>query len=283
MKVIFSKKTKTKKKCFARGKSFDKYNCEKERCHLNTLLPYCLSAFKKCAAFTLAEVLITIGIIGVVAALTIPNLISAYKKTVVVTKLKSTYVLLQQAIKLSEVHNEPLETWDIPNAAWNNDQQYTLGKPFAEKYILPYVETSVKDCGLRPNKCLPYSVYKINKTKDNNYGALVNHYYVFMLKNGVAIELGLYGSFVSMKVYTNRNVNSSTIGKDIFHFILVKSDLNNADVIVNKPGLYLEGYGYNRTKLINDNSRGCNKSSGGNYCNALIMLDGWKISNDYPW
>ena len=31
-------------------------------------------------AFTLAEVLITLGIIGVVAAITIPNLISTYRK-----------------------------------------------------------------------------------------------------------------------------------------------------------------------------------------------------------
>lgn len=34
--------------------------------------------FKK--AFTLAEVLITLGIIGIVAAITIPNLIANYQK-----------------------------------------------------------------------------------------------------------------------------------------------------------------------------------------------------------
>lgn len=31
-------------------------------------------------AFTMAEVLITLGIIGIIAALTIPNLIEGYKK-----------------------------------------------------------------------------------------------------------------------------------------------------------------------------------------------------------
>lgn len=38
--------------------------------------------------FTLAEVLITLGIIGVVSAITIPSLISKYEKQATVTKLK---------------------------------------------------------------------------------------------------------------------------------------------------------------------------------------------------
>ena len=52
--------------------------------HIN-LFTY--SPYKK-AAFTLAEVLVTLGIIGVVAALTIPALIADYKKIVYVNQLK---------------------------------------------------------------------------------------------------------------------------------------------------------------------------------------------------
>ena len=40
---------------------------------------------KKKAAFTLAEVLITLGIIGIVAAMTMPMLIAKYQKLVVET------------------------------------------------------------------------------------------------------------------------------------------------------------------------------------------------------
>ena len=42
---------------------------------------------KKFKAFTLAEVLITIGIIGIVAALTLPTLIGNYRKSAVENKL----------------------------------------------------------------------------------------------------------------------------------------------------------------------------------------------------
>ena len=48
--------------------------------------------------FTLAEVLITLGIIGVVAALTMPALIGNYQKKEITTRLKKTYSIVQQAI-----------------------------------------------------------------------------------------------------------------------------------------------------------------------------------------
>ena len=42
-------------------------------------------------AFTLAEVLITLGIIGVVAAMTMPSLIASHKEKETVSKLKKVY------------------------------------------------------------------------------------------------------------------------------------------------------------------------------------------------
>ncbi len=50
--------------------------------------------------FTLAEVLITLGIIGVVAALTIPTLISNYQKKEYVVALQKTYATITQGFKL---------------------------------------------------------------------------------------------------------------------------------------------------------------------------------------
>lgn len=56
--------------------------------------------YYKHKAFTLAEVLITLLIIGVVASLIIPNLINDSKKAEYVTKLQKEYAVLQQAYKL---------------------------------------------------------------------------------------------------------------------------------------------------------------------------------------
>lgn len=53
-------------------------------------------------AFTLAEVLITLGIIGVVAALTMPSLMSNYRRKVAETQLKQTYSILLNAVTKGE-------------------------------------------------------------------------------------------------------------------------------------------------------------------------------------
>ena len=67
--------------------------------------------------FTLAEVLITLGIIGVVAAMTLPTIINNYQKQVTVNKLKKFYTVMTQAIKLEEAQNGSLEYWmtDCPD------------------------------------------------------------------------------------------------------------------------------------------------------------------------
>ncbi|MBO6086780.1 type II secretion system protein [bacterium] len=50
-------------------------------------------------AFTLAEVLITLGVIGVVASITLPTLIKEYNKHAWVNALKQNYSLLNQGFK----------------------------------------------------------------------------------------------------------------------------------------------------------------------------------------
>ncbi|MDE6139297.1 MAG: hypothetical protein K2F57_07485 [Candidatus Gastranaerophilales bacterium] len=57
----------------------------------------------------MAEVLITLGIIGVVAAITIPGLITAYKAHVLKTSFLKTYSTLHQAIRRMEDDEVPIE------------------------------------------------------------------------------------------------------------------------------------------------------------------------------
>ena len=65
----------------------------KRTCSLINLFSY---SPRKKAAFTLAEVLITLGIIGVVAAMTIPTLVAQHRKKALQTALLKTYSELQQ-------------------------------------------------------------------------------------------------------------------------------------------------------------------------------------------
>ncbi|MDR1327154.1 MAG: type II secretion system GspH family protein [Heliobacteriaceae bacterium] len=61
--------------------------------------------------FTLAEVLITLGIIGVVAALTMPSLIAKYKEKVTFTKLKKLYSIMSQAYFQAREEHGNVSAW----------------------------------------------------------------------------------------------------------------------------------------------------------------------------
>ena len=63
------------------------------------------SFLKAKEAFTLAEVLITLGIIGIVASLTLPTIIEQHQKLETVTKIKKAYSTLSQAIERAKVDN----------------------------------------------------------------------------------------------------------------------------------------------------------------------------------
>ena len=82
--------------------------------NLAAWLPSRLAAKK--AAFTLAEVLITLGIIGVVAALTLPTLIQNHQKQVYVTQLKKAYSTLNNAINKMAV-DEGVVDWSQTRCA----------------------------------------------------------------------------------------------------------------------------------------------------------------------
>ncbi len=103
--------------------------------------------FSQRCAFTLAEVLITLGIIGIVAALTIPTLVQNYKRHVVETKLRKFYTTINQAVTLSEVDNGDKCDWyftDLKGGAKLDED----GKPIEgssnvqnwfNKYLAPYM------------------------------------------------------------------------------------------------------------------------------------------------
>lgn len=92
-------------------------NHKKDNKDAKNLGPVCLNALvqnKKKLAFTLAEVLITLGIIGVVAALTIPSLINNYKAKRLHTQFLKTYSTVQQVFKQMEADDVSLDPNTYP-------------------------------------------------------------------------------------------------------------------------------------------------------------------------
>lgn len=82
--------------CFVRGGLGRGGKC------YNVILSESEESLTRKLAFTLAEVLITLGIIGVVAAMTIPTLMTNVKAKKLRTQFLKSYSIVQQAFKLME-------------------------------------------------------------------------------------------------------------------------------------------------------------------------------------
>ena len=67
--------------------------------------------------FTLAEVLITLAIIGVVSAMTLPTVISSYRDRADVAKVKKAYSLIGQALNAAIAEHGDVTTWGSYNNA----------------------------------------------------------------------------------------------------------------------------------------------------------------------
>lgn len=73
----------------------------------------------KTKAFTLAETLIALAIIGIVAALTIPALVQKYQERETISKLKKAYSVISNAYNLTIAENGTPDTWGLSTSQWN--------------------------------------------------------------------------------------------------------------------------------------------------------------------
>ena len=96
----------------------------------------------------MAEVLITLGIIGIVAAMTMPTLIQKHKEQETVAKVKKFYSVISQAIMLARVEHGDVDTWDFGGGDGSVNTQSSSN--FAN-YIKPHLQI-IKDCQVTPIK-----------------------------------------------------------------------------------------------------------------------------------
>lgn len=236
--------------------------------------------------FTLAEVLITLGIIGIVAAMTIPTLINNYQKEQTVVQYKKTFSEISQAMKMAEVDNGSMDTWDFSSAGADNAVRTKL---FADTYLFPYIKT-IKQCVGADAGC-----WKAPASLSNNYGYLglpmPAGYQSAIMSNGYSIyfwKSSLIGAGSHAVVWVDIDGpqrGRGMIGKDVFG---IKINLNDGTgAPAQKMGVYPIGLGYTpmftRDELLSGCTKTDNTSTAGGNCGGLIALDGWKIADDYPW
>lgn len=170
----------------------------------------------KKAAFTLAEVLITLGIIGVVAAMTMPSLIQNYQEKATVTKLKKCYSLVSQAY-VSILNDEGGS--DTLQAGDDLEMMEKFGK------YLKYQKT----CG-RNKGCFPNVTYKSvtgngyskweDDTTDRSRAILTDG--TLIMFNKSAMWGGNEGNYLYAQIYVDINgfKGPNQLGRDFFYFYI---------------------------------------------------------------
>lgn len=85
-------------------------------------------------AFTLAEVLLALLVIGIVAVLTIPSMVQSYKEKVTVTKVKKAYAVMQEAFKLAIIENGYVDNWGLTGVYVDEDDHTQISQEGSAKF-----------------------------------------------------------------------------------------------------------------------------------------------------
>lgn len=231
--------------------------------------------------FTLAEVLITLGIIGVVAAITIPALISACNKNIVETRLNQTNAIILQAFRRYQADNGDtsmsLESYgdgDVNGYSWQRSKDF-----FDEYFAKSFNTTHTYPQGKR------FPIYSAKgKT---NLSTAFGHYAVYnMLNNGTVIGVAKNGNYDGIRVHVilNPQKKKLLVGRDVFELQYMSDGVSG--YYAYNPQLrrnYTEG---NRSSYIDacksNSSNPLYAMSSAEFCGFLILQNNFKVPKDYP-
>ena len=170
-------------------------------------------------AFTLAETLIVMGIIGVVAALTLPNLNSSTGEKEKVAKVKKIYSNLEDAVGRAQAVYGPADEWCVNYSGSCRDRIYERVTEFLK---VSKVCNTVSSC--------PNLVFSANGNSDGISGSDQYYQHSVILADGTVVGINHRscdsfgtGSFLIDIDGTNKGANAE--GKDVFKFFWDKNGL----------------------------------------------------------
>ena len=254
---------------------------------LNVLTSYRLNDFKKKIAFTLAEVLITLAIIGVVAAMTIPTLIVKYQERQTVSQLTKVYSTLSSAYQMMQAEYGTINTWGMtPTNTGEVDEEgnkiydHSAQKLFAERFK-KYLKIA-KQCEVG-KVCYPGAFYTLDGTLRTEANKPVTETGdspaegKFFLQDGTYVSVGWFEkNFGALYVILPQG-KDAILGKNRFYF-----EVNSKGVVprgMKDSAFTLETF-CNPENTENTSGQGCtawviyNKNLDYLHCHDKLSWDG---------
>ena len=252
-------------------------------------------------AFTLSEVLITLVVLGVISAITVPTLFTMYQQNVTIEKLKKVHSTLAQ-VSNRIVADEGGTFADLHSDfnAKNILELFSLGTyqgmcKFAMDHFFPYLSiTETKEFSLpvcERGKCFNVApelqLAGIHLVDGTTMAVLPmdiarNHCYTIRICSGEGCSENFPASFCGIPILVDINGESkpNRLGRDMFVWEYRINDEKNPNYVSKFLPL---GYGNNDDDLEEMfGTSECSKEVP-LLCAKKIMDDGWKIKKDYPW
>ena len=204
-------------------------------CLLSRVSQQVATLYRK-SAFTLAETLIVMGIIGVVAALTLPNLNSSTGEKEKVAKLQKIYSNLQDAFGRAQAVYGPYNEW-FPNRPQGYEKK-------AFERIIEFMKVS-KKCTISDNCTMTFDTNEgVAESVSNNESE-----YNAILTDGSVIAFHIIGiSTITLYVdIDGPNKGQNSFCDDTFKFVYNHGDLNVANPLYDDqefPAHYDQLYKY---------------------------------------
>ncbi len=164
---------------------------------------------KSLYAFTLAEVLVTLGIIGVVSAMTVPTLMQNYQRKSYVTQLHKVYNELSQGL---------LKYQTDKNAINLKEAGLTNGNAM-DAFVKQYFKI-VQDCNTNLSACVADDYKKMDGTAADPFGDEAKYdFKTYIFANGSLVSLGAYANnMFQVHVDVNGKQGPNILGRDTFAF-----------------------------------------------------------------
>ena len=176
---------------------------------------------KRKFGFTLAEVLITLAIIGVVAAMTMPTLIQHFQKKSLETQTQRFYSMMSQAVKqymadygVDDLRNTPLACSSNPGTyedSCDSSESINSIKNFVTKYL-----NIVKIC--EQDECFANEYATIDGSNDGLIQQSFDADLDFVLVDGNVVRMGYFNadSPINLTVDVNGKKGPNKVGYDLW-------------------------------------------------------------------
>lgn len=240
---------------------------------------------KRNSGFTLAEVLITLAIIGVVAALTIPTLINNYQKKALETSFVKSYSTVQNGFKnyMARQGCTDLKCAGLDVIFYSHKKSEWIG---AFNEIFKIVNSCTGDVSCWVDQCQYLSI-----TGEKSCGGYSGMTFWFDTVDGMRVYWGGENSIPPLYIDTNGySKGPNRIGYDFFAFYIDKNSNLQPMGKANKPYIDNSGmYEFNwddtegmslcgrRGEILNDEDLSTMVFDA-YYCGARIMDEGFKIT-----